>query len=569
MLASSTGNSEEYGGLVRREEDKRHEGKKERMISSSNDRIKLIALIGCCFMIVLNLYSIQTLTKYQEQQHHYLEQQQQEQEHSNLRQIPKPQKDKKSDSGNDNKNRPEQPPPSTVNDNQSRYQPDQRNPSSSFQEISSENPWISTQYQLIMDEWKNVRVNATKVMSLKSPKPLNAASNGDDITITAHLGVSKLNRFQIMIERWKGPISAAVYITSPSEIQTLLEFQYSQNEPYPSTSFQILLDQSSGFYKGAYPYNVLRQLALDSVATEYFLTMDVDFVTTTTCHQSLVDKLPQLESALKDETLMVLPAFERAGKEIQRTTNQDVDEDWIVQHYQEVLPDTKTDLVREIHLNRMIQFHGEFTIGHGSTDYKRWFSGVSDSNPYYYIDYQVKYEPYILGRKTESLTKYWQGFHTYHYNKYSWFMELYFDGYEFAVLTGDEFVIHLEHKYPPKQQMLKPELNKFRSCLKNKYNWDQQTMSTVISKRMNYAEPPYEGPSNIPKLVGWKEQNGMVFGRIFWGDIDNKETDLAYVESKEFIGTGKIIDGQVAVNNTVVSKSGHRYYLSSESLVRR
>ena len=91
-----------------------------------------------------------------------------------------------------------------------------------------------------MGVWKKLlATNSTTTLTLENNNPERGHQRVDivdntyttnHITITAHFGISKLRRFQIMMERWgnDGPISASIYITQPSEIMEILKFQIIQ-----------------------------------------------------------------------------------------------------------------------------------------------------------------------------------------------------------------------------------------------------------------------------------------------------------------------------------------------------
>eukprot|EP00339_Tiarina_fusa_P024407 CAMPEP_0117034534 /NCGR_PEP_ID=MMETSP0472-20121206/24577_1 /TAXON_ID=693140 ORGANISM="Tiarina fusus, Strain LIS" /NCGR_SAMPLE_ID=MMETSP0472 /ASSEMBLY_ACC=CAM_ASM_000603 /LENGTH=156 /DNA_ID=CAMNT_0004743725 /DNA_START=207 /DNA_END=673 /DNA_ORIENTATION=- len=142
--------------------------------------------------------------------------------------------------------------------------------------------------------WNKVPTNTTKVVPLifnsnnndkdkddASSSPSSSSSPSNMITITAHLGVSKLERFLVMATRWNGPVSAAIYIylyrrrfASPVGI---LFLSRPSHQIIATTTYALVPTPRSRrwyvSYQQQYPYNVLRQIALDYVPSEsYFLT---------------------------------------------------------------------------------------------------------------------------------------------------------------------------------------------------------------------------------------------------------------------------------------------------------
>lgn len=84
-----------------------------------------------------------------------------------------------------------------------------------------------------------------------------------------------------------------------------------------------------------YPNNILRNLALDQVQSDYFALFDVDLLPSPmNTHQhlrSMFDHNPQLEDKLKDKTVFILPVWEIEEKLS--------DEDITIQH--PLYPETK------------------------------------------------------------------------------------------------------------------------------------------------------------------------------------------------------------------------------------
>lgn len=181
---------------------------------------------------------------------------------------------------------------------------------------------------------------------------------------------------------------------------------------------------------------------MSQLETDYFVALDVDFVTNVGAHQqlrNLLDIYPNLTEVLKDKTLLVLPAFESAVVNV--TTRNETGHE-VIEKQPKTLeaPLNKKDLIDKYYHNIVDPFHlAQFPPGHGPTRFPIWFE--NRTGPLYPISYHHRFEPYVLAYR-HGLPKYWTGFRGYFFNKYSWFVEVDSMGYKFAVLR-DFFVFHV------------------------------------------------------------------------------------------------------------------------------
>lgn len=307
-----------------------------------------------------------------------------------------------------------------------------------------------------------------------------ASSIDSGITLVTHCSVDKLPRLLLQVQQWAGPVSAAIYLSSRNDIDTFLEFYHQHEEYLTLVAFSVLLE--APFDGTGYPYNLLRNLALDhATATNYFLNLDVDFVTPRNGHDRLaseiLDNNLNARDMLRARTLLVLPAFEQLHEE---AWDQTKDETMTIPVLP--LPETKPDLVALLDVHRVTPFQLEqFPQGHGPTDFEKWLSipetpsaststrtpssglkgltlslsggrGGSSSDLsqlslrtsediMYEVDYQAQFEPYVIGYRP-GLPRYWDSFRGFGFDKISWCMEAHYAGYQYAVLH-DFFVLHL------------------------------------------------------------------------------------------------------------------------------
>lgn len=115
------------------------------------------------------------------------------------------------------------------------------------------------------------------------------------------LTIQRLFYISHLLNRWKGPLSLAVLIRSKKE-EEYLDHYLSQNTL--STNLVVSRFVSD---KG-YPYNALRNIAIQRVATSHFWVMDMDMWPSSNLYRTLLSLDVR---HLKDDYLAVIaPAFE-------------------------------------------------------------------------------------------------------------------------------------------------------------------------------------------------------------------------------------------------------------------
>jgi hypothetical protein len=372
----------------------------------------------------------------------------------------------------------------------------------------------------LVEIFRQVGENSSKTLPRAFPCRSQTTNHHDKITATIILGPSGFERLLYSARRWGGPVSAAIYITSEDQIAELTQFHRDNANDLHLTALHVLFERGDEVSRG-FPHNILRQMAVDLVDTEFFLTLDVDLITPPNASHGLNALLgsdPNMAADLRKNTIMVLPAFERTAN----ATDSD-----IVHNADQVLPQDKDELRKLVDRNEIRMFHDSFQPAQRVTDYAWWFEeSPRSSTPYYFIDYEMRYEPYVIACKNaRNLPKYWEGFRGYGYNKESWFTDLYFSGFQFAVLK-DWFVIHLEHNNLGLQQSHDMDRHTlFRHYLKDKFAWDEETYQVVFQLNHRFARrKSYPGPPGIPKLVGWKEYKGKRHADVSFASVRSRLT---------------------------------------------
>eukprot|EP00980_Cylindrotheca_fusiformis_P001618 scaffold363_cov56-Cylindrotheca_fusiformis.AAC.37 len=224
----------------------------------------------------------------------------------------------------------------------------------------------------------------------------------NDVVLATHSTHTKLKNLLLQLKYWNGPASVAVYIKEESEIDLLFDFLEVHEQEVRQASFHIVMEKTSELQ---YPFNILRQVALDGVESNYFLAMDVDFIPLPqNCHGNLTETLSRINITNKSNYLFVLPAFSIftvPGEKFARP---------------ELLPTSKREARRLVHRNQMNQFHkSSFPPGHAPTQYKTWLERDvrgSTPEPIYEINVTMAesraYEPYVVGFKP-GMPRYWEG----------------------------------------------------------------------------------------------------------------------------------------------------------------
>lgn len=360
-------------------------------------------------------------------------------------------------------------------------------------------------------QWDKLLVNGMSQDIFVLPRRKTIARNG--VTVASHGGADRFNRLRFMILRWNGPVSLAVYLSTRDQIQFFLEFYDRHWDDYAFTDVHLVLEKVNPESKFEYPHNILREIALDNVQTDYFLTLDADFVTQANASRAISEIIrtdTDLKNALHHKTLMVLPAFNRNLK-----LNDLVNETNVFEIGSKRLPTTRDRVKRGCQLGAMEPFHVfKFWEGHGPVNYAHWLGVDNATNftdqdsSFYKIQYETGFEPYVLGyRRSIEIPHYWKGFRGFGFNKYSWFVEANLKGFRFGVLKG-LFVTHLDHDYGPSghkriEDRMIDELHTFIKYLQENYDDVSLFLHYLHGKHPSFFDDKYgdlDATNRIPYL---------------------------------------------------------------------
>ncbi|KAK3263359.1 hypothetical protein CYMTET_27832 [Cymbomonas tetramitiformis] len=133
-------------------------------------------------------------------------------------------------------------------------------------------------------EYRYVSQAFVRTSSSCDAKPTEPFSRGAGITLVTHLSLDRLPHLVALCHTWRGPISVGVFIRHSTDV-TGFERAFDTNEcfaTYASLHY-VLLDVEDHHKREVYdphvvyPFNHLRNLALDGARTEYVLLLDADF----------------------------------------------------------------------------------------------------------------------------------------------------------------------------------------------------------------------------------------------------------------------------------------------------
>lgn len=228
-----------------------------------------------------------------------------------------------------------------------------------------------------------------------------AMADHEDITLATHITTSKFQVLLTQLRYWDGPASVAVYINSAQHIEQFFVFYTENKELLHNVSFHVIMEKT----EMAYPHNILRNVAIETIVSDYFVAMDVDFIPMPFgCHGRLLLVLKTKPSfSEKRQRLFVLPAFQLHPSQNETHASP------------KRLPSSNAELLDKLEKKEMIPFRVDvWEDGHYATNYKTWLANLDNSksdNAFYDIplDEDFRYfEPYVVGYRP-GIPRYWEG----------------------------------------------------------------------------------------------------------------------------------------------------------------
>nr|CAB3251538.1 glycosyltransferase-like protein LARGE2 [Phallusia mammillata] len=278
----------------------------------------------------------------------------------------------------------------------------------------------------------------------------------DDVSIVVHLSIDRLQMLEILCRQWDGPVSVAIFLSDfdARKVEVFVQESSILNSR-KNIAFHLVFQNT---VKDVYPINLLRNIALQQVVTDFVFLYDVDFVPMMGLYSYILSHVT--EEMHSNLTAFVIPAFESL---------------W----YKNELPSTKAELLSHLESGAITTFRENvWPQGHAPTNYSLW----KKSNTPYRIRWQKDFEPYVVLSK-KRCPLYDKRFIGFGWNKISHIMELDAMGFSFVVLPHG-FIIHIPH-LPSIELQKYRTLPEYRECmndlklsfieiLMNKYHIDKE-----------------------------------------------------------------------------------------------
>ncbi|KAI8368248.1 glycosyl-transferase for dystroglycan-domain-containing protein [Radiomyces spectabilis] len=309
------------------------------------------------------------------------------------------------------------------------------------------------------------------------------SSVADDITLISQFSVNRLSVFAEVIKIWEGPISIAIYLTEPEDIDTLQSFfsNVENRDLFSRVSFTLLKPDFTNLDRLRYPINHLRNLAISAASTGFIFVFDADFLPSENLYNYVRKLLPTMDS----KTALVVPCYA------------------IRESYRHLpFPRTINDLRSLVDQN--IAYITDPGAGHGPTLAKEiaLASPMKQSTTGYEVCFESQWEPYYIVPKASPL--YDVRFRNQGGDKQSHALQLNAEGYRFMVLHH-VFMIHKDHS-----KMVWPG-GGFEKSQKAKNQWNyfsefMQEMQAIYGKNVRWPR----GCS--AQAVGWQEQRRNILG---------------------------------------------------------
>ncbi|XP_077598229.1 beta-1,4-glucuronyltransferase 1 [Stigmatopora nigra] len=326
------------------------------------------------------------------------------------------------------------------------------------------------------------------------------------LTLATHTSLGNLHHLSELAERWRGPISVAVFVHGPDEVRLATGLLYALGALCPRVralvDFHLVcLSGETASFPGperadadpdaagpadpgdcagvfsrleahgrrrenyalgpnvSYPNNLLRNVARGGARAPYVLVMDVDTVPSADLHGRFSAMVAGRRPA--PDRVFVLPAFE-------------------IRHTRK-MPATKDELVRLYQVGEVRPFYEELCPRcQAPSNYSRWINlrGAGEEAGALEVAYTLTWvdpwEPFYVGPRDVPL--YDESFKQYGFNRISQACELHVAGYQFSVLSS-AFLVHRGFKVQGDFHARKDEENNrnrllfrsFKEALKSKY----------------------------------------------------------------------------------------------------
>ncbi|GAM29082.1 hypothetical protein SAMD00019534_122580 [Acytostelium subglobosum LB1] len=237
------------------------------------------------------------------------------------------------------------------------------------------------------------------------------------VTIVTQSSVDRLDRIALMADRWRAPISVALFIRDVNDDLPKLDKILSSN---------ILLREFADIHllhanKTRYPVNNLRNLAITNSRTDFVLLMDADFIITAGTHDYMLPYIKKVQET-GEKVAFVFPSFSSS-------------------YQPNLLPDDKASLLELINKDLVSPSNMRYCPRcHSPTNYNRWYK----ESEAYELEYKWIYEPYLMFNRSQS-ELFDERFKGYGFDKNSQVFTMAVMGFKFKVQPAS-YIIHINHE---------------------------------------------------------------------------------------------------------------------------
>ena len=352
---------------------------------------------------------------------------------------------------------------------------------------------------MLLDLWERVPepTDATRPAnqaSLVSFVPARRPRPKHDVVLITQAGVSKFRNILLQVRWWGGPADIAMFFKSKNEILLFEDFIEANKAALENVTFHAMVEKSDDL---PYPNNLVRNLVLDNLREDYYVAMDVDFITNKGAYADMYDlihrKSQEVKRRLQAREIFVMPAFSLLAPKGKTSPTEDM------------LPKDKKEL-RDLKFQRKLTVFRPGGHPHKPTNYTRFFYGSNvGGKTFYELKYDGcgTYEPYVLGYR-HGAPRYWNELRSGYMNKVSFFKEMSRDGFKYNMLF-DFWVVHMDHPYPAQDkkdayvEYNKPYWQEFALYLRKWYpllpcmlEWENElTRNKTLAEMKNKMEAYY------------------------------------------------------------------------------
>ena len=270
------------------------------------------------------------------------------------------------------------------------------------------------------------------------------------ITVVSHMTIDREERLVQLCTEWDGPLSIGFFVWKDNHeerIEKLIEknqclqywadFHLVYNVYSESTDLQVI-----------YPFNIMRNIALQTASSKFVFLLDIDFLVLPKPHEFYKEQI-----IVEYKNLLPSNFSQKENKPISWKKvheNIPMKPSFIVPALESVvktlpLPNSKVETVKMLKNHTLNPFYGRYCLHcHIPTQFKKW--AVSKTS--YEVKYQEGFEPYVimyngaLDNFTDYIIpKYEERFVGRGWDKVSHFYEISLANYHFLVLP-EVYVIH-------------------------------------------------------------------------------------------------------------------------------